>query len=110
MEFLSKNDLRSLVPSVFSKAPSEGLSEKYVHIPTEDVLDDLETLGWKPVKAQQIKVRKSNKNTCKHFITLQNPDIQITGNDGDTVYPQVLLINSHDGKSSFQCSRKIIQI
>jgi len=102
MEFLSKNDLRSLVPSVFSKAPSEGLSEKYVHIPTEDVLDDLETLGWKPVKAQQIKVRKSSKNTCKHFITLQNPDIQITGNDGDIVFPQVLLINSHDGKSSFQ--------
>jgi hypothetical protein len=35
MEFLSKNDLRNLVPSVFSKAPSAGLSEKYVHIPTE---------------------------------------------------------------------------
>ena len=78
MEFLSKNDLRNLVPSVFSKAPSAGLSEKYVHIPTEDVLDDLETLGWKPIKAQQIKDRKSKKNTCKHFITLQNPDIQIT--------------------------------
>ena len=31
----------------------------------------------------------------------RNPDVVINGEDGDTVYPQVLLTNSHDGKNSF---------
>ena len=58
MEFLSKNDLRSLVPSVFSKAPSAGLSEKYVHIPTEDVL--------KLNKLKFVRAVKTLVNTLSH--------------------------------------------
>ena len=29
-------------------------------------------------------------------------DVVINGDDGDTVFPQILLTNSHDGKNSFQ--------
>jgi len=31
-----------------------------------------------------------------------NDDITITGKDGDTVMPRILMTNSHDGKNSFQ--------
>ena len=31
----------------------------------------------------------------------RNPDVVINGDDGDTVFPQVLLTNSHDGKNAF---------
>ena len=38
----------------------------------------------------------------KHLVVFRNNDVVINGEDGDTVYPQVLLTNSHDGKNSFQ--------
>ena len=38
----------------------------------------------------------------KHLVVFRNDDVVITGEDGDTVYPQILLTNSHDGKNSFK--------
>jgi hypothetical protein len=32
----------------------------------------------------------------------RNDDVVINGEDGDTVFPQILLTNSHDGKNAFQ--------
>ena len=37
----------------------------------------------------------------KHLVVFRNNDIIIEGKDNDTVYPQVLLTNSHDGKNAF---------
>jgi hypothetical protein len=31
----------------------------------------------------------------------RNPDVVINGSDGDTVFPQILLTNSNDGKNAF---------
>ena len=36
------------------------------------------------------------------LLVLKNPEVVINGSDGDTVFPQILLTNSHDGKNSFQ--------
>ena len=63
----------------------------------------MEMLGWKPVDAKEVKARK--KETIgyqKHLIVFRNNDVVINGEDGDTVFPQILLTNSHDGKNSFQ--------
>ena len=32
----------------------------------------------------------------------RNDDVVINGEDGDTVFPQIMLTNSHDGKNSFK--------
>jgi hypothetical protein len=37
----------------------------------------------------------------KHLVVFRNNDIQITSEDGDTIFPQILLTNSHDGKNAF---------
>ena len=102
-KYLTKKNIMSVAPSVFASEPSSEVSKHYTHIPTERVIDDMELLGWKPIQATEVKARKnSTKGFQKHLITFRNDDVVINGDDGDTVFPQVLMTNSHDGKNAFQ--------
>ena len=126
-EFKSKDELREIAPSIFSTKPSPEVSSKYSHIPTDKLIDDMELLGWKVIDAKEVQARqKTTKGFQKHLVVFRNPDIVInqmpnnivesstspTGyrrTDGtfakknpiDTVFPQILLTNSHDGKNAF---------
>lgn len=99
-EFLSKTQIREIAPSVFTKTASPNVSDKFTHIPTSQVIEDMEKLGWGVVDAKQVRARKG-VGFQKHLIVFRNPDIAITGQDGDDVFPQILLTNSHDGKNAF---------
>ena len=102
-KYLTKENMKSMAPSIFAEKPSNEVSKHYTHIPTTKVIDDMELLGWKPIDAKEVKARKkATKGFQKHLITFRNDDVVINGQDGDTVYPQILLTNSHDGKNSFQ--------
>ena len=100
IESISKEQVKQVAPSVFTKTGSSNVSEKYSHIPTERVMDDMSALGWNVVDAKEIKARK-NQGFQKHMLIFANPEIIINGNDGDTVFPRILLTNSHDGKNAF---------
>jgi len=126
-EILSKDELRKIAPSIFSTIPSPEVSTKYSHIPTDKLIDDMNLLGWNVIEAKEVKARqKSTKGFQKHLVVFRNPDIVInqmpnnvnpsdsspTGyrrsngtfakkNPIDTVFPQILLTNSHDGKNAF---------
>jgi hypothetical protein len=100
IESLSKEQVKQVAPSVFTKTGSSTVSDKYSHIPTERVLDDMAVLGWNVVDAKEIKARK-NQGFQKHMLVFANPEIVINGADGDTVFPRILLTNSHDGKNAF---------
>jgi len=98
--FKSLEELKEIAPSIFTTKGAESTSDKYTHIPTDRVITDMELLGWKVVDAKEVKARE-NVGFQKHLVVFRNPDVVINGEDGDTVYPQVLLTNSHDGKNSF---------
>ena len=98
--FKSLSELREIAPSIFTKKGSDNTSSKYSHIPTDTVIKDLELLGWNVVDAKEVKARKQ-VGYQKHLVVFRNNDVVINGKDGDTVYPQILLTNSHDGKNSF---------
>ena len=100
IETISKEQVKLVAPSVFTKTGSSNVSEKYSHIPTERVMDDMSALGWNVVDAKEIKARK-NQGFQKHMLIFANPEIVISGVDGDTVFPRILLTNSHDGKNAF---------
>jgi hypothetical protein len=100
IETISKEQVKQVAPSVFTKTGSSNVSEKYSHIPTERVMDDMSALGWNVVDAKEIKARK-NQGFQKHMLVFTNPEIVINGVDGDTVFPRILLTNSHDGKNAF---------
>ena len=101
--FMDDEEIREVAPSVFTTKPSSEVSKHYTYIPTTKVINDMRTLGWDVVKVQEVAARKdSTKGVQKHLVVFRNPDVVIRGSDDDTVYPQILLTNSHDGKNSFQ--------
>jgi len=99
-EFISKEQIRQQAPSIFTATSAPGTSEKYAHIPTDKIIDDMAALGWGVVDVKQVKARKG-VGFQKHLVVFRNNDIQITAEDGDNVFPQILLTNSHDGKNAF---------
>jgi hypothetical protein len=98
--FLNKEEIRKQAPSIFTSVKGEATSEKYTHIPTDQVIDDMEKLGWGVVDAKEVNARKG-VGFQKHLVVFRNPDVAITGDDGDNVFPQILMTNSHDGKNAF---------
>ena len=101
-EFLTKDEIRTIAPSVFTESASQATTSKhYVHIPTETVIDDMAQLGWDVVDAKQVNARK-NVGFQKHMVVFGNNDLVVNGKDGDVVMPRILMTNSHDGKNAFR--------
>jgi len=101
VNFLTNDEILEKTPSIFTKTPSNEVSKHYTHIPTIKVIEDMRTLGWDVINTQEVNARKG-KGFQKHLVVFRNNDIVINGSDGDIVYPQILLTNSHDGKNSFK--------
>jgi hypothetical protein len=100
--FLTTSEIRQRAKSVFTDTAGPSTSEKFTHIPTYKVIDDMAQLGWSVVDAKEVKARAKNSiGFQKHLVVFRNPDVVINGADGDTVFPQILLTNSNDGKNAF---------
>lgn len=101
---LKPSSKEELVKSIFTKHPKPGLSPKYVFIPTHIIISDLEKLGWIPFKSQETKVKKlENRGFQKHGIYFYNENIfMVEGEKQNKIYPTLLVMNSHNGGSSFQ--------
>ena len=110
--YLTKDQIRNSSPLVFADAPTNpDVSDRYLFVNTETIIDDLEKLGWLPVQAAQRKSRKEGGTIfSKHMVAFQNPEIKITSADGDDAYPRILLTNSHDGMQAFKFSVGIFRL
>lgn len=98
--FLTNEQIKKIAPSVFTATAASSVSQHYTHIPTSVIVDDMRQLGWEVVDAKEVKARKG-VGFQKHLIVFRNPEVVINGSDGDDVFPQILLTNSHDGKNAF---------
>ena len=102
VEFLTDEQIKKACPVAFSQKASNEVSEYYTHIPTNRVIDDMRELGWGVIEAQQVAARKkATQGFQKHMIVFRHPDLMVEGKDGDNVWPQIIMTNSHDGKNSF---------
>lgn len=98
--FLTTEEIKTKANSIFAKKGSDTTSEKYSHIPTFKVIEDMSKLGWGVIDVKQVRARKG-EGFQKHLVVFRNNDLVINGSDGDTVFPQILLTNSSDGKNAF---------
>jgi hypothetical protein len=95
---LTHEELARYVPSVFSEDKHESRSDRYTCIPTITLLDNLLREGFQPFFACQTRVRdQSKREHTKHMLRLRRAG-QITGKQ----VPEIILLNSHDGSSSYQ--------
>lgn len=86
-------------PSVFAQEAHDSRGERYAFIPTSDVLDGLRAEGFEPYEVRQTRVRDLNKREhTKHLLRLRHP----TALKNDEGHGEIILLNSHDGTSSFQ--------
>ena len=109
--YITKSQLREICPLAFASEPTNpDVSNKYLFVNTETVIDDLGKLGWLPVQAAQRKSRGNGTIFSKHMVSFQNPDIKITGKDGDDSFPRIIMTNSHDGMQAFKFSVGIFRL
>jgi len=100
--FLTLDEVKQRAKSIFTETAAPTVSDKFTHIPTFKVIEDMEQLGWGVVDAKEVKARKdATKGFQKQLVVFRNNDVVINGADGDTVFPQILLTNSNDGKNAF---------
>mgnify|MGYP000844269933 CR=1 FL=1 len=95
--FLTREDLMAMAPSVFANRPDERVSGRYSFVPTWEIVETLGKEGWIPIQASQTR---SKKDTAKHLIRFRHnnatADFQING-----LFPELVVTNSHDRSSSF---------
>ncbi|HFY0729818.1 TPA: DUF932 domain-containing protein [Citrobacter amalonaticus] len=95
---LTHDELMQHTPSVFGEEKHSSRSERYAYIPTITLLESLQREGFQPFFACQTRVRdQSRREHTKHMLRLRRAG-QITGQQ----VPEIILLNSHDGSSSYQ--------
>lgn len=100
--YLSETQLRNLVPSAFAETAHDSRSARYTYIPTIEVILGLVKEGFMPVRAKQGGSRIAGKaDFTKHMVTFRHQD-HIDMRTGVDSFPEIILINSHDGTSSYK--------
>ena len=99
---LAEDQMRRAAPSIFAEGKHASRSERYTYIPTIDVLRGLKREGFEPFMVAQSKSRIEGKTEfTKHMIRMRH-----VSNDASQIAKpeanEIILINSHDGASSYQ--------
>nr|WP_249543348.1 DUF932 domain-containing protein [Escherichia coli] len=86
------------VPGIFGEDKHTSRSQNYTYIPTITVLESLQREGFQPFFACQTRVRDpGRRGYTKHMLRLRRAG-EINGEH----VPEIILLNSHDGTSSYQ--------
>jgi hypothetical protein len=98
-EPLSEDQMRRAAPSIFAERKHASRSERYTYIPTIDVLRGLRREGFEPFMVAQGQSRVEGKTEyTKHLIRMRHAGQVSTRPEAN----EIILINSHDGASSYQ--------
>jgi hypothetical protein len=97
---LTNDQIARYAPSILATEAHASRGERYAFIPTIDVLDGLRAEGFQPFEVRQTKVRDvGRREHTKHMVRLRHANaLHAVG----TEVPEIILINSHDGSSSYQ--------
>lgn len=93
---MTLEQLKSTAPSVFATSASPKMSDKYVFVPTMDILENFEKEGWEIASARQT----GRGIHGVHEIRLRNGELPKVG---DTLV-EAIIRNSHNGMTTLGVS------
>ncbi|MCQ4631224.1 DUF945 domain-containing protein [Shinella sp. CPCC 100929] len=97
-EALDNETLFRHVPSIFAREAHDSRSERYVYVPTIEIVEGLRREGWFPFFAVQAVPRDGERmGHAKHMLRLRRDD-----GIGKQEAAEVIIVNSHDGTSAYQ--------
>lgn len=107
---LDDSELHNAASAIFADKPFCGMAPRYQFVPTIEVINNLRDQGFQPVMATQSKPEAIAKNGFqKHMVKLRHSDYlgepAIVGNH----VPEIVIVNSHDGSSTFDVSMGIFR-
>ena len=98
---LDDEQMRRVAPSIFAPGKHASRSTRYTYIPTIEVLHGLRNAGFEPFMVAQGKSRVEGKTEfTKHMVRMRHVDQVTTRSKAEA--NEIILINSHDGASSYQ--------
>lgn len=107
---LSDDQIRKVAPSVFASEAHESRSARYTYIPTLDVVAGLRKEGFEPFAVMQGRSRVPGKaEFTKHLLRFRHATQTVDGRVGERMN-EIVLINSHDGTSSYQMMAGIFEL
>ena len=118
---LTLDQVRNIAPSIFAEDKHGSRSSRYTHVPTMEVLERVMREGFQPFSIMQGGSRdESKRGFTKHVIRLRHESTQALVaermaqgggflKDGPT-FPEIVLLNSHDGSSSYRMSAGLFRL
>jgi hypothetical protein len=104
---LSLEVLRHSTPALFADHAHARTSAKYQFISSEQVLRGLMQAGFVPVEARQGTARKGAQYHGRHLIRLRRQFETVALDDS---IPELLFINSHDGRGAYQLQMGLYRV
>lgn len=96
---LSNDQILRHAPSVMASEPHESRGDRYAFVPTIAVIDGLRDAGFQPFEVRQTRCRDVGKREyTRHLVRMRHPDALASRDET----PEIILLNSHDGTSSYQ--------
>jgi len=93
-------DLAARVPAAFTERAAEHTGRNYVFISTRELVAALLDAGFAAIEARQSRARDAAGGAyARHMLSFQPLCDVVTL---DEVIPQIVLINSHDGRCAYQ--------
>jgi len=100
IKILSLEQAKEKAPAIFATKPADYINlNRYKFTPTTDIINHMDTLGWKLTNAKQSNTKiPLRQNFGVHITEFQHPELYIKNAEGGIeARPTVVLLNSHDG-------------
>jgi hypothetical protein len=100
---MTNDEIARVAPSVFATTRHESRTDRYTYIPTGEIVDGMRAHGFEPTYAKQGNSRVEGKSDfTKHLVRFRHTgSVAARGPRIGNVYPEVVLVNSHDGTSQY---------
>lgn len=99
---ISLDVIQQYFPSILAEHASPTRSDRYKFIGMQNLLGSMRNAGFVPMEISQTGARKSEDQAYRKHMIRFRPGFAIGGHDTQSGYsPEVVLVNSHDGTSSY---------